>query len=44
MFKRLFLARNVAWRDRILRVLPAIVAAVDHSQGQLSGLSNSIEC
>jgi len=36
MLKRLFLTRNVAWWDRILRILPAVLAV----WGYLPGLHN----
>ncbi|MCB1517894.1 MAG: DUF2892 domain-containing protein [Hyphomicrobiaceae bacterium] len=37
MFKRLFLTRNVAWWDRILRLIPAAIALWAYLAGQLNG-------
>jgi len=37
MFKRLFLTRNVAWWDRILRLLPAALSIWGYLQGYMTG-------
>jgi len=37
MFRRLFLTRNVAWWDRLLRLLPAVISAWAYFQGYMAG-------
>lgn len=37
MLKRLFFTKNVAWWDRILRLLPAVVALWAYASNYLTG-------
>ena len=37
MFKRLFLTRNIATWDRVVRVFPALISILAFMQGWISG-------